>query len=73
MTQTVQSGPWDKAIETDNYVNIAISEANDNLSLLYSVFDSLNNLNQKLYRLNRVIQRKNIGLTLDCKGKGETK
>jgi hypothetical protein len=35
-------------------------ETEDNMSLLLSVFDSLNNLYDKLTRLNYVIQRKNI-------------
>jgi hypothetical protein len=35
-------------------------ETEDNMSLLLSVFDSLNNLCEKLNRLNCIIQRRNI-------------
>jgi hypothetical protein len=58
MTQTTQPSLWDKAIETDNYLNIVISEAEDNTRLLLSVLDSINTLKEKLSRLDYVIKEK---------------
>jgi hypothetical protein len=42
-------------------------EIEDNMRLLLSVFDSLNNLCEKLNRLNYVIQRKNMELDIYLK------
>jgi hypothetical protein len=73
MTQTIQPRSWAYTIETENHLNIAKPEAENNMGLLLSVFDSLNTLCEKLSRLNYVIQRKNMEQILYRKGKGEIK
>jgi hypothetical protein len=57
-------------IETDAMCK---PKAEDNMGLLISVFDSLNNLCEKLNRLNYVLQRKTMELDIYQKGRGETK
>jgi hypothetical protein len=68
MTQTTHSNSWAFTIVTEYYLKIFISETKDNLSLLHLVLDSLITLNEKLSRLNYVIQRKDIGLNFYWKG-----
>jgi hypothetical protein len=63
MTQTVQPRSWAYLSETGKDLNINKPETEDNMSLLLSVFDSLNTLCEKLSRLAYVLQRKNIELT----------
>jgi hypothetical protein len=60
MTRTIQ--PYSCAFfsEVDKTFEIGKYQTEDNISLLLQVFDSLNNLYEKLNRLNYVIQRKNI-------------
>jgi hypothetical protein len=73
MTQTVQPRSWACLRETGNDLTINKPEAEDNVSLLLSVFDSLNDLNEKLNRLSYVLQRKNIEQILYQKGRGVIK
>jgi len=47
------------------------SPADDNMRLLLSVFEGLNHLNEKLSRLDYLIQRKSIEKIICQKGKGE--
>jgi hypothetical protein len=65
MTQTIQPRSLAYLSETVK------TEPEDNMSLFLQVFDSLNNLNETLRRLNYLIQRKNIEQILFQKG--ETK
>jgi hypothetical protein len=44
----------------DNNLSIQKPEAQDNMSLMLSILDKLNNLYDKLNRLNYLIQRKKI-------------
>ena len=56
MTQTIQ--PCSSVLI--NKLSIDKPEEDDNSQLLLSVFDSLNNLYEKLSRLDYLIRRKNI-------------
>ena len=47
--------------------NIGKTEAEDNISLLLSVCDSLNKLHEKLNRLAYVLQRRSIEINLTNK------
>jgi len=70
MTQTVQS----RSYVLLNYSRKDLNrkpEAEDNISLLLSVFDSLNKLYENLNRLNYIVQRKNIEQILYQKSRGE--
>ena len=60
MTQTIQS--CSKAIlnKTGKNLNTDKPEKEDNMSHLLSIFDGLNNLYEKLNRLNYLIERKDI-------------
>jgi hypothetical protein len=60
MTQTVQPRSWTYLGEMGKDLTINKPETEDNVGLLLSIFDSLNSLNEKLNRLNYVIQRKNM-------------
>jgi hypothetical protein len=65
ITQTVQSCSCVSIKEKD--------KEEDNMSLLLTIFDGLNNLYELLNRLNYIIQRKRINLTLFPELKGEIK
>jgi len=74
MTQTIQLRSW--ALLNNVGKNLAINKEpvrEDNISLLLSVFDGLNNLYEKLNKLNYIIERKIIELRIHSKFKGETK
>jgi hypothetical protein len=60
MTQTIQPRSWAYLSEAGKDLTIHKPETEDSMSLLLSIFDSLNNLCEKLNRLNYVLQRKNI-------------
>jgi hypothetical protein len=58
MTQTIQPCSWKIALcVTDKDLPIQKPEAEDNKSLLLSIFDSLNKLYGNLNRLNYMIQK----------------
>jgi len=72
MTQTIQPRSWKISIYvTNNDLPIQKPEAEDNKSLMLSVLDSLNNLYEKLNRLDYVIQRRKIKQILYPREKGE--
>jgi hypothetical protein len=60
MTKTTQPCTWGILNNTGKDLTIKKPEAEDNRNLLLSVFDSLNNLYEKLNRLNYVLARRNI-------------
>jgi hypothetical protein len=60
MTQTVQTRSCAYINEAEKTLKPNKLQKEDNMSLLLEVFDSLNDLYEKLNRLNYVIQRKNI-------------
>jgi hypothetical protein len=61
MTQTIQAFSLKMALNvTDNNLPTQKPEAEDNMSLMLSILDKLNNLYDKLNRLNYLIQRKKI-------------
>jgi len=73
ITQTVQSCSCACLNKTDKD-SIINPEAEDNMSLLLSLFDNLNELCVKLSRLSYLMQRKIIENSLYCnKEKGEKK
>jgi hypothetical protein len=64
MTQTVQIRSWALVNNTGKNLNKGKPEAEDNIGLLLSVFDSLNALYEKLCRLDYVMQRRIIEQSL---------
>ena len=60
MTQTTQYRSWAALSEVGKDLTIQKSELEDSISLLLSVFDSLNELYVMLSRLNYVMERKII-------------
>jgi len=60
MTQTAQPRSLACLQNAGQDLTIHKPEAEDNVTLLLSVYDSLNNLYEKLSRLHYVIQRRNI-------------
>jgi len=73
MTQTIQPRSLGYLSEAEKNLTINKPEAEDNMSLLLSVFDSLNKLHEKLNRLDYVIQRKKIEQKINNQNKGEKK
>jgi len=73
MTQTTQPRSWVLLDNAGKDLNITKPQKEDNMSLLLEVFDSLNNLCEKLNRLNYVIQRKNMEQILYLKSIGARK
>jgi len=73
MTQTVQSRSCGYLSETEKNININKPKIEDNAALLLSLFDSLNNLCEKLTRLDYVIKRRMLELSLYQKCKEEPK
>jgi len=71
MTQTIQSRSCVSLREADKNLNKNKPETEDYKSLLLHIFDSLNNLYEKLNRLDYLIQKRNIEQILYPKGKGE--
>ncbi|MDR2718006.1 MAG: hypothetical protein LBB89_08085 [Treponema sp.] len=72
MTRTIQPRSWANLSEAEKNLNLNKPEAEDNMGLLLSVFDSLNTLCERLNRLNNVLQRKDIKEILYLQ-KGEEK
>jgi hypothetical protein len=73
ITQTIQSCSCVSFKEKDKDLTKIKPKEEDNMSLLLTIFDGLNNLYEMLNRLNYVIQRKKIKLTLYPELKGEIK
>jgi len=64
ITQTIQPRSWILLNETKKNPNKNTNETEDNMRLLLSVYDSLNNLSEKLNRLSYILQRKKMELIL---------
>jgi len=60
MTKTTQPCSWAVLDNAGKDLTIKKPETEDNRSLLLAVFDSLNNLSEKINRLNYLIKRRNI-------------
>jgi hypothetical protein len=61
MTQTIQPCSWVLLIEADKKLkNNKPETEDDNMSLVLQVYDGLNNLYEKLNRLNYLVERKNL-------------
>jgi len=73
MTQTTQPCSWAVLNKADRSLAKNKPETEDNRELLLSLFDSLNNLCEKLNRLNYVIQRRKLEQSIYSNNKGETK
>jgi len=73
MTRTIQINSKTLLNETGSKLNIKEPETEDNRSLFLSVFDSLNNLYEKLIRINYLLERKKIEKDLYQKEKGADK
>jgi hypothetical protein len=72
-TQTIQSGSCVLFKKTDKYLIKNKPKAEDNRSLLLSVFDDLNNLYDLLNRLNYLIQKRKIKQNLNSELLGDKK
>jgi UTP:GlnB (protein PII) uridylyltransferase len=70
MTKTIQHSTWKTLYETGKDLTTQNPETEDNMRLLLHIFDSLNDLYERLNRLNYVLQRKNIEQILYHKGTG---
>ncbi|MDR2575737.1 MAG: hypothetical protein LBC52_04760 [Treponema sp.] len=70
MTQTTQPCSWAVLNKTDKGLTKNKPEMEDNEKLLLSLFDSMNNLCEKLNRLNYLIQRKELEQLLYRNNKG---
>ena len=69
MTQTTQPRSWATLSEAGKDLTIGKPQTEDNRSLMLSVFDSLNELCEKLSRLEYLLKRKSIEQILYQKGK----
>jgi len=73
MTKTIQSCSRAALCATHKKLTIKKPETEDNMRLLLLICDSLNELYEKLSRLNYVMERRIIERNLYHKGKGEKK
>jgi len=71
MTQTTQPRSLAYLSEPGKELNRSIPEAEDNMTLLLSVYDSLNNLCDRLSRLEYVLKRKKIEFIPSQKGEAK--
>ena len=67
--QTIQPHSQVFLNEPGKNLTANMPEAEDNMALLLSVYDSLNKLYEKLNKLNFVIQRKKIEQNIPRKGR----
>jgi hypothetical protein len=73
MTETIQPRSQIALNNAEKYFPIDKPQEEENISLLFSIFDKLNNLYEKLNRLNYLIERKKIEQILYRKCEGEIK
>jgi hypothetical protein len=73
MSKTTQSSSWVTLSEEGKDLTMQKPETEDNMSLLLSVYDSLNILCEKLSRLDYVLTRRNLEQILDLKCRGDRK
>jgi hypothetical protein len=71
--KTIQPCSWASLNESEDSLNINKPGTEDDMSLLLEVFDSLNELNEVLVRLDYVIQRKSMEAYIYRKCKEEKK
>ncbi|MDR2924222.1 MAG: hypothetical protein LBU85_12890 [Treponema sp.] len=71
MTQTVQPRSWALLSEAGKDLTLDKSETEDNRELLLQVFDSMNNLYEKLSRLDYVVKRKKMEMQIYRESEGE--
>jgi hypothetical protein len=71
MPQTIQPRSWALLNETGKDLTINKPETDDNRILLLQLFDSLNNLYEKLNRLNYEIQKKKLETKIYSESRGE--
>jgi len=69
MTETIQPRSWATLGKAEKDTEKNEPQTEDNLSLLLSVFDSLNKLSDTINRLDYVLERKNIEQILYQKDK----
>jgi hypothetical protein len=68
MTRTIQPCSWARIDNEGKDLTVRKPEPEDNMSLLLSVCNSLNNLYEKLARLSYVLRKKNMELNCLYKG-----
>jgi len=71
MTQTTQPCSGASLNKAGTDLTKDKPETEDNMSLLLSVYDSLNNLCEKLSRLDYVLKRKNMEQIINNQNKGD--
>jgi hypothetical protein len=71
MTSTSQKCSWAVLNNTDKYITKAEDDIEDNNRLLLSIADSMNDLCEKLNKLEYVLKRKNLEQITYPKGKGD--
>jgi len=68
MSKTIQPRSWATLSEPGETPNESKSEPEDNRKLLLAVYDNLNELYEKLSRLNYVIEKRKLEYYLYMKG-----
>jgi len=68
MSKTIQFRSWATLSEPGENLNENKSEPEDNRKLLLAVFDNLNELYEKLNRLNYIIEKRKLEYYLYLKG-----
>jgi len=64
MTQTIQPRSWVSLSKPDTDLSVHDGEMEDNMDYLLQILDNLNNLYEKLNRLDYLLERKEIELNL---------
>jgi hypothetical protein len=70
VTTTSQQCSWAVLDNTDKYIADAENDIEDNKRLLLSLADSMNNLSEKLSRLEYILNKKSMEQVSYPKGKG---
>jgi len=73
ITTTSQPSSWATLSDAGKDLNLYDSETEDNINLMLTICDNLNELYEKLSKLNYVMGRKIIEYNLHKKYKGENK
>ena len=71
MSRTIQLRSWATLSEPEDAPNENESEPEDNRKLLLAVYDNLNELYEKLIRLNYVIEKRKLEYYLYLRGVNE--
>ena len=70
MTHTIQSRPSGSSSKSDTDLSVHEGETEDNMDLLLQMLGNLDNIYEKLSRLDHLMERKEIELKLHQRSKG---